>query len=134
MGEINVVPYIDVALVLLIIFMITAPLLVEAIDVNLPQTGGTALEPAPARTPLVLTIDINGNYYLNVENEREALDSATVRARVSAILENDPLTPGWVRGDEGVTYGTILRGAALLTQSGVQDLRFVVLPFAEPPL
>ncbi|MDP7419807.1 MAG: biopolymer transporter ExbD, partial [Gammaproteobacteria bacterium] len=79
MGEINVVPYIDVMLVLLIIFMVTAPLLTQGIEVELPKAGAEPIDPSENADPLVLSVDQDGNLYLNVgEDESAPLDAKRV--------------------------------------------------------
>src|SRR5690349_2674961 len=96
MGEINVVPYIDVMLVLLIIFMITAPLLTQGIKVDLPKAGAEPLDSdlLKRHEPLVLSIDRRGQLYLNIgRNEERPLDEATVLARAAAVLRRDSQTP-----------------------------------------
>src|SRR5208337_1984922 len=96
MGEINVVPYIDVMLVLLIIFMITAPLLKEGIKVDLPNAGARPLDPAflQKHEPLIVTIDARGRLYVNFgPNPDKPAAESTVSARTSALLRRDPLTP-----------------------------------------
>src|SRR6516165_831507 len=108
MGEINVVPYIDVMLVLLIIFMITAPLLTQGVKVDLPRAGAEPLE-AQRLKPLVLSVDREGRLYLNVGGDpRTPLDEATVAERARAILQQagahklgfvtEPLPPPAPRG------------------------------------
>ena len=93
MSEINVVPYIDVMLVLLIIFMITAPLLTQGITVDLPNAPASPLDPTD-NEPLVLSVDREGNYYLNVgDNEDEPVDEATIVERASAVIRRNAQTP-----------------------------------------
>ena len=72
MGEINVVPYIDVMLVLLIIFMVTAPMLTQGIKVELPKAGAEPLEPNEGKDPLILSVDMDGNLYLNVGDDEKS--------------------------------------------------------------
>src|SRR5688572_4906547 len=95
MGEINVVPYIDVMLVLLIIFMITAPLLAEGIKVDLPKAGAQPIpqEMLKDSKPIVLTIDESGRFYLNYNQpEDQPIDAAQVEAQASAVLRRAPAT------------------------------------------
>ena len=96
MSEINVVPYIDVMLVLLIIFMITAPLLTQGIKVDLPNAAADPLDPALLRDnePLVLSIDREGNLYLNIGDDQESpIDERTVLARTAAVLRRNAQSP-----------------------------------------
>ena len=105
MGEINVVPYIDVMLVLLIIFMITAPLLKEGIKVDLPTAGAKPIDAAflQKHEPLIVTVDARGRLYVNFgPNSDKPADEATVSARTAALLRRDPQTPVLVKADAAV--------------------------------
>jgi biopolymer transport protein TolR len=131
MSEMNVVPYIDVMLVLLIIFMITAPLLTQGISVDLPKAAAEALDPELLRDnePLVLSIDREGRFYLNIgDNVESPIDDATVLERVSIVIERNPQTPVLVKGDEAVPYGRVVTGAALLQQAGAEKIGFLTDP------
>ena len=128
MSEINVVPYIDVMLVLLIIFMITAPLLTQGISVDLPNAPAQQLD-AGDNEPLVLSVDSEGRYYLNVgDNEDQPIDDATVIERASAVLRRNAQTPVLVQADETVPYGRVVTGAVLLQQSGASKIGFQTDP------
>ncbi len=131
MGEINVVPYIDVMLVLLIIFMITAPLLTQGITVDLPAAGAEPLDPDLMRDnePLVLSIDREGQLYLNVGGDVEApIDEQTVLARTAAVLRRNAETPVLVKADEAVEYGRVVTGMVLLQQAGARTMGFMTGP------
>ena len=124
MSDINVVPYIDVMLVLLIIFMVTAPLLTQGITVDLPNAPASALDPGE-NEPLVLSIDRDGKYYLNVgDAEDQPIDEATVVERASAVLRRNAQTPVLVQGDENVAYGSVFAAAILLQQAGASKIGF----------
>jgi biopolymer transport protein TolR len=128
MSEINVVPYIDVMLVLLIIFMITAPLLTQGISVDLPNAPASPLDPGE-NEPLVLSVDRDGKYYLNVgDDEDMPVDDATVVERVSAVLRRNAQTPVLVQADETVPYGRVVTGAVLLQQAGAAKIGFQTDP------
>jgi len=135
MSEINVVPYIDVMLVLLIIFMITAPLLTQGITVDLPKAPAEALDPELLKDnePVVLSIDKEGSFFLNIggKDTDTAIDEATVVERVSAVLRRNPQTPVLVKGDQNVPYGRIVTGMTLLTQAGAPKVGFLTDP---PPV
>ena len=128
MSDINVVPYIDVMLVLLIIFMITAPLLTQGISVDLPNAPASQLDPGE-NEPLVLSVDRDGKYYLNVgDDEDVAVDDATVVERASAVLRRNAQTPVLVQADESVPYGRVVTGAVLLQQAGAAKIGFQTDP------
>ena len=131
MAEINVVPYIDVMLVLLIIFMVTAPLLTQGIKVDLPKAGAEPLPEELMRDhkPLILSVDSGGAYYLNIgANEESAIDDATVLDRVSAVLRREPKTPILVKADQSVPYGRVVAGMVLLQRAGAEKVGFITDP------
>jgi biopolymer transport protein TolR len=132
MGEINVVPYIDVMLVLLIIFMITAPLLTQGVKVDLPKAAAEPIE-AQRLKPLVLSVDRAGRLYLNVGNTPQgALDDDTVAARASAVLEQEPETPVLVKADTAVPYGRVVQAMVLLQHAGARKIGFITEPPPQP--
>jgi biopolymer transport protein TolR len=136
MGEINVVPYIDVMLVLLIIFMITAPLLKEGVKVDLPEAGAKPLDPdfLKHHEPLILTIDARGRMYINFgPNQDQPTAESTVSARTSALLRRDPQTPVLVKADTTVPYGTLMRAMVLLQKAGASKVGFLTDPVKTPP-
>lgn len=125
MSQINVVPYIDVMLVLLVIFMITTPLLTSGVDVNLPQASAEPLD-ANEQEPLVVTVDASGDYYLNKgEGTDKPVDAATLVARAAAVLRHRPGTPVMVRGDEAVPYGQVVTAMVLLQRAGAPSVGLV---------
>lgn len=135
-GEINVVPYIDVMLVLLIIFMITAPLLTQGIKVELPKAGAEPLPQELLREyqPLVLSVDRQGRYYLSIGSDQEtSISEEDVVNRVSAVLRREPKTPVLVKADSNVPYGQVVQGMVLLQQSGAEQVGFVTDPAAAEP-
>jgi biopolymer transport protein TolR len=135
MSEINVVPYIDVMLVLLIIFMITAPLLTQGIQVDLPRAGAEPLDPELLKNhePLVLSVDGGGRLYLNIGgDEDQPIDEDTVVTRAAAVLRRDPQTPVLVKGDQTVPYGRIVQAMVLLQQAGASKVGFITEPPESP--
>ena len=133
MSEINVVPYIDVMLVLLIIFMITAPLLTAGVKVDLPQAEAEPLPQDSELEPLVLTVDAEGNYYLNRgETPNEPIEPNLVVARVTAILRHQPRTPVVVRGDRSVEYRHVIGGMVLLQTAGAPSVGLMTDPPERP--
>jgi biopolymer transport protein TolR len=131
MGEINVVPYIDVMLVLLIIFMITAPLLTQGISVDLPAVGAEPLDPDLLREnePLVLSVDREGKFYLNISDDPDApVDEQTVIDATAAVIRRNAETPVLVKADENVPWGRLARGMVLLTQAGAANVGMITDP------
>ena len=131
MGEINVVPYIDVMLVLLVIFMITAPLLKEGVKVDLPEAGAQPLDAEflQKHEPLVLTIDGRGRLYINFgQNQDKPSSEETVSARTAALLRRDPQTPVLVKADTTVPYGTVVHAMVLLQHAGAAKVGFLTDP------
>ena len=126
MGEINVVPYIDVMLVLLIIFMVTAPLLSQGIKVDLPQSQAEPL--TDKSDPLVLSVDRKGQFFLNLGKTNEPLDPPRVVEIASAVLRREPERPVLVKADKAVEYGRVVEGMVLLQQSGARKVGFVTQP------
>lgn len=129
MGEINVVPYIDVMLVLLIIFMVTAPLLTQGIEVELPKAGAEPIDPAENADPLVLSVDQDGNLYLNVGDEESTpLDAKRIIRMTSVVLERSPATPVLVKADFRVPYGDVVAAMVLLQRAGAEKIGFLTDP------
>lgn len=128
MSEINVVPYIDVMLVLLIIFMITAPLLSQGIDVTLPQSPSELLPPTE-KEPLVISVDSKGNFFINYgENQDQPVASEVLVNRVAALLKYQPQIPVYIKGDTNVSYGRVVAAMSLLQQAGVEGIGMVTEP------
>jgi biopolymer transport protein TolR len=129
-AEINVVPYIDVMLVLLVIFMITAPMLTQGIQVNLPKTQAKAIEPS-SQMPIVLSIRSDGRYFLNVSSKpTDPIAAPVVQARVMALLslatQQHEKAPGvYVKADRSVNYGTVANAMALLQRAGANTVGLI---------
>jgi biopolymer transport protein TolR len=121
-AEINVVPYIDVMLVLLIIFMITAPIVQQGIEIELPKVSANSLPP-DEQEPVILTVSKTGEYYLNVGDDlKKPVSDETVMQRVSLILKQKPDVPVLVRGDKSVDYGAVTTAMVLLQTAGVEKV------------
>ncbi len=127
MGEINVVPYIDVMLVLLIIFMVTAPMLSQGIKVDLPRAAAEPIEPDDLE-PLLLSIDREGLLYLNLGDPRRALGPERLLEVAAAALRREPARPVLVKADRAVSYGRVVEGMVLLQQAGAKKVGFVTEP------
>tara|TARA_Y100000588_G_C14049066_1_gene836312 strand:- start:245 stop:673 length:429 start_codon:yes stop_codon:yes gene_type:complete len=127
-SEINVVPYIDVMLVLLVIFMITAPLLTQGVKVDLPQASSEVLPPSD-KEPLIISIDADGSYYIEFdEGSDKPVDTETMLTRVSALLRYQPGIPVLVRGDADVSYGRVVGLMTLLQSAGVDSVGLMTEP------
>ena len=128
MGEINVVPYIDVMLVLLVIFMVTAPLLTQGVKVDLPRAEAEAVTSSDGKL-LVISVKEDGSYYLNLNaNPGEALALETVVARSVAAIQLYPGIPVNVGADRNVAYGKVVQLIASLKQAGVAKVGFLTDP------
>jgi biopolymer transport protein TolR len=130
-GEINVVPYIDVMLVLLIIFMVTAPLLTQGIKVELPKAGAEPLDPDLMKDnePLILSVDARGRLYLNVgDDEDKPLEPGRVVALTTTVLRSKPEIPVLVKADYRVPYGEVVTAMVLLQQAGAKKVGFITDP------
>ncbi len=125
MAEINVVPYIDVMLVLLVIFMVTAPLLSQGVKVDLPQASAQSIPPKE-QEPLIVSVDAQGNFYLNINaNPNQPIDAATLSNRVALELKTATQRPVFVKGDKNVNYGSVVQAMVLLQQAGAASVGLV---------
>ena len=125
LAEINVVPYIDVMLVLLVIFMVTAPMLMQGVAVDLHKADAAPVKDQDAE-PLIVSIDDRGQLFLNLgANEKQALELATVRQRVAAVLRRTPNKPVLVWGDREVAYGDVVVVMTALQEAGAPSVGLV---------
>jgi biopolymer transport protein TolR len=124
MGEINVVPYIDVMLVLLIIFMITAPMLTQGVKVELPEVEAEPVEmPDESTEPLIVSVDADGNFYIGIgDRQEDPITAEELMAKTAAVLRRNPKTPVLVRGDSAVDYGYIVVAMAKLKEAGAPSV------------
>jgi len=128
MAEINVVPYIDVMLVLLIIFMVTAPLLMQGVKVELPQAPSKPLDKKEAE-PLIVSIKPDGSLYLNTgQKQDQAKPQKEVAETVAKVLRNKPETPILVWGDAKVEYGLVVALMTDLQNAGAESVGLVTEP------
>ena len=131
-SEINVVPYIDVMLVLLIIFMVTAPLLKQGVDVDLPTAPANPLD-VDSPEPIVVTVDRQGLMYLNIAVDPDADISGEALVRqVRAALVKQPQRPVMVRGDANGPYQNVVGTLVLLQQANVGSVGLVTEPEDRP--
>lgn len=135
MAEINVVPYIDVMLVLLVIFMITAPLLSQGVHVDLPQAAAQQLN-TKNNEPIIVSIDATGNYYLNIAaNPDVSMPPAELLNKVSAELQQSSAQGHerqvLVKGDKDVNYGRVVQAMVLLQNAGAPSVGLMTEPNEE---
>ena len=125
MAEINVVPYIDVMLVLLVIFMITAPLLTQGVKVDLPEADAEPL-PAEADEPVIVSVNVNGEFFIDIgEGKNNPVDTETLLTRVAAVLKYRPKTPIMVKGDRNVDYGRVVEAMVLVQAAGAPSVGLI---------
>ena len=130
MSQINVVPYIDVMLVLLIIFMVTAPLLNLGVDIHLPQSAAKSVQ--DPKEPVLVSVDKDGNFFLTLgAAQREPIDADNLVRKVSAFVRANPQVSVMIGGDERVDYGKIYQAMVLLQQAGVPKVGLMSQPVQE---
>lgn len=131
MADINVVPFIDVMLVLLVIFMITAPLLTQGVKVNLPKTSAKAITDQK-KDPLIVTVDSAGNYYFNLsEKPSQAIPAQTLTHLIQTQLgaqQDSEQRQVLVRGDKNANYGKVMEAMVLLQQAGAKSVGLITEP------
>jgi biopolymer transport protein TolR len=128
MAEINVVPYIDVMLVLLVIFMVTAPLLNQGVKVDLPQAASAPIDNADLE-PLIVSIKADGSYFVKLGKDEElAKPLDLIAGQVAKIVKLKPETQILVWGDTSVAYGKVVDLMSRLTQAGAQSVGLVTEP------
>lgn len=125
-AEINVVPYIDVMLVLLVIFMITAPMLTQGVTVELPKAASQTLK-STEREPIIVSVNHQGNYFLNISTTPDTpIEPKDLMLRVAAELElsrqTKQTTHVLVKGDQGVAYGKVVTAMSLLKEAGAEQV------------
>ena len=127
MGEINVVPYIDVMLVLLVIFMITAPMLTQGVDVELPNANAAPIQDTEDDV-MIASVDASGQYFLDFGGEQSAISLAQLQERVRKVFSQNPKISVLVRGDKNVSYGEVIGLMVALQGAGVPNVGLVTEP------
>ncbi len=135
LAEINVVPYIDVMLVLLVIFMVTAPLLFQGVNVNLPTANAKPVDSKPLE-PIIVSIDSHGNYFLNIASQpTKPILAQNLFNEVTNMLKHAPSQRQiLLKGDKNIDYGRIMQAMVLLQQAGAQSIGLITQPFDNPKL
>ena len=125
MSDINVVPYIDVCLVLLIIFMVTAPLITQGIKVDLPHSAAKTM-PTTQTPPVIITVDKGGKLFANIAaNPRHTITPAQLQQLVQNALHRNSTRKVYVRGDKGAEYGNVVHAMVLLQQAGAKTVGLI---------
>lgn len=129
LAEINVVPFIDIMLVLLVVFMITAPLItISGLNVDLPQATANPLVD-DQQDPLIVSIDANGAYYIALgQDEKQPKPLAVIAEQVGKVIQVTPTTPVFVWGDESVPYGKVIALMGELQQAGAPSVNLAIEP------
>lgn len=126
-AEINVVPYIDVMLVLLIVFMVTAPLLMQGVEVDLPTAPSAPLKEKDE--PLIVSIKKDGSLYINLgKDEKKSVLIDQIKKQVKTVIKNKPQTPVLVWGDKAVEYGKVVELMTHLQEVGAESVGLVTDP------
>lgn len=128
MAEINVVPFIDIMLVLLVVFMITAPMLTQGVQVELPQVSSQPIESQEDNDPIVISVDREGEYFITLGEDSTAVSLDEMSQRVMTILQRRPGTPVMVRGDRNVPYGQVVVLMSTLQGAGVANVGLLSEP------
>jgi biopolymer transport protein TolR len=126
MAEINVVPYIDVTLVLLIIFMITTPLLNLGVEVDLPESEANTV--TIEEEPVVINVDKNGDFYLSIGGEFELIDEQSLQKKIAAFVKANPKVPIVIGADQGVEYGRVYQAMVVAQQAGAKKVGLISDP------
>ncbi|MDA0790489.1 MAG: protein TolR [Proteobacteria bacterium] len=130
MSEINVVPYIDVTLVLLVIFMVAAPMMTQGIKVDLPDAASGPLDVNHDEPTLVISVKADGSYYMNIGQEEEPVPLAEIGTRTEKIIGANPQIKVLVEGDRTLNYGVIVNLMDVLQHAGATSLGLIT----EPPV
>ena len=121
-AEINVVPYVDVMLVLLVIFMVTAPMINQGVEVDLPTASAKPLA-KDMPLPIIVSVNLKGDFYLNIsEVPQSPIHGDKLQTQVAAALLRDPKRPVMIKADKRVSYDTVVKAMVLLQKAGVPNV------------
>ncbi len=128
MAEINVVPYIDVMLVLLVIFMITAPLLTQGVKVDLVEADARPIE-EDAKRPLVVSVEADGSWSMTYDDDRtQEVDAEGLLQKSAAVIASNPGIPVLIKGDRAVAYDRVVQAMVILQQAGAPSVGLITQP------
>ena len=128
-SEINIVPYIDVMLVLLLVFMITTPLLYEGLDVELPSTNGNDVDVTKFEEPLMVEINSKGEIrVIQKDNFNEQVQEKDLADTIKSIYKNKKIDKVYVKGDKKIEYEKVIRLISILNEGGVENIGLITLP------
>lgn len=131
-AEINVVPYIDVMLVLLIIFMVTVPLIQQGVEIELPESNSETLPQDAEQEPLIITVDKIGNFFINQgARANQPLQEEALIKETSLLLEQNPGNTVYVRGDRNAPYRYVMEAMVALQKAGTPKIGLVTQPLVE---
>ena len=130
-SDINVVPYIDVMLVLLIIFMVTAPLMNLGVELDLPQANANPLD--TPEDPVIVSVVSAGDLFLTIKGEREPIDIEGLTTKIGAFVRNNPKVPVLVGGDRNVSYGRVYEAMVALQAAGAPRVGLMADPLPQEP-
>jgi biopolymer transport protein TolR len=133
MAEINVVPYIDVTLVLLIIFMITTPMLQTGVEVNLPETESTSESQNKGEPPIIISIKSDGSYYIDLNNDgnedkKDEVKAEEINEKIQLAIAGKKDPEVSIRADNAVDYGAVVKVMASLKAAGIEKVGLVTKP------
>ena len=128
MAEINVVPYIDVTLVLLVIFMVTAPMMTQGINVDLPDAASGPLSVSENELTLVVSVKADSTYYINVGDEEQSVVLELIGERAAKIIQANPDIKVLVEGDQALNYGVVVNLMNVLQQAGAGSVGLITEP------
>ena len=128
MSEINVVPYIDVMLVLLVIFMVTAPMITQGIKVDLPDAQSSSIDLSDDEQALVVSIKADGSYFMNVGAEDEVVELSKISERAKQIINANPKVKVLVEGDEQIQYKFVIELMSILQAAGAKNVGLITEP------
>ena len=132
LAEINIVPYIDVMLVLLLVFMITTPLLYQGLDVELPNTDANELDISQFKEPLIIEINSKGVIrVIQKDNFNEQVSENDLADTIISIYKNKKIDKVYVKGDKNIQYEKVIRLISILNKGGVENIGLITLPINE---